>query len=509
MKIKYFHTLAALGLVTSLFVSPAAMAEETMYWPKYPTVNYGTGKQAERIQHGEYLVKAGDCISCHTDTTKPDSPVFAGGLGMRTPFGTFYSPNITPDKETGLGKWSLEDFKKAMHRGKRPDGSNNFPVFPFLWFTRVSDEDLNDIKAYLDAIPAIHQENKKENVPFPFNVRFAQTFWRLLFFKEGYFQPDPQQSAQWNRGAYLVEGLAHCGMCHTPINLLGGPQNTYKFTGNMVDGMLAPNISGPALKDASVDDIIKVFTEEKMIGGGQVAGPMLEADRNSLQHLNRSDLEAIAVYIKSVQSKQPKKKEITGTGLEAGKAVYEQSCYACHNTGASGAPQLGNAEEWASRIESGTQTLYHNAIVGIKAMPPKGTCSTCTDQQIQDAVDYIVQMAKPGAHVSTSSFGRPSEPPPGLTLVDGKKMYEEHCASCHSSGQRGTPQIGDVEAWKPKLKQGISTLVFHSLKGYNAMPSKQQTCPDCSDADILAAVIYIAQESKSGNEEDYKLWLSN
>ena len=513
MNIRRLLRLSLLGFTATLFTSTPSLADKalphlTPYWPDYPTVDYGTGEQAKHIQHGEYLVKLGDCISCHTNTTQPNSPVFGGGLGMKTPFGVFYTPNITPDKETGLGNWSFEDFRGAMHRGKRPDGSNNFPVFPYLWFTRITDDDLRDIKAYLDKIPAVHAPKRKDDVPFPFNVRFAQTFWKILFFKKGYYQPDPKQSAQWNRGAYIVEGLAHCGMCHTPINFLGGPKNRYKFTGNLVDGMLAPNISGPALADIPVEQIVRVFSHGKMIRGGEVAGPMLEVDHNSLSHLSEYDLQAIALYIKSVQSKQPPKKAITGTGLEAGKAVYEQSCYACHNTGASGAPKLGSTEDWSPLLALGKDKLYQNAIQGINAMPPKGTCVSCTDQQIKDTVDYMISMAQPGASAPTLSFGRPDQPPASLTLKDGERIYEKNCASCHSTGRYGAPQVGSVNEWTPLLRKGIAELVQDTLYKHGKMPPMSQICPTCNDADIKAAVVFMAQQSKEP-DQDYKLWLSN
>ncbi len=175
-------------------------------------------EEEDNRRRGEYLVRAGNCFSCHTAV---GGQPLAGGRAIATPFGTFYSPNITPDPETGIGRWTDAEFLKALREGARPDGANYFPVFPYPSFTRITDNDALAIKAYLFSLPPVRQDNRPHDVRFPFSWRFLQTGWKLLFFTPGPFQPAPERSAAYNRGAYLVTALAHCGECHTPRNFLG------------------------------------------------------------------------------------------------------------------------------------------------------------------------------------------------------------------------------------------------------------------------------------------------
>ena|SRR6516162_4847131 len=171
----------------------------------------------DAVTRGEYLVRAGGCFSCHTAAR---GPKLAGGRALATPFGTFYSPNITPDPETGIGRWTDAQFLRALREGVRPDGANYFPVFPYPSFTGITDRDALAIKAYLFSLPGVQQQNRPHDVSIPFSWRFLQTGWKLLFFTLGPFQPIPDRSAAYNRGAYLVSALAHCGECHTPRNFL-------------------------------------------------------------------------------------------------------------------------------------------------------------------------------------------------------------------------------------------------------------------------------------------------
>ena len=174
------------------------------------------------VKRGEYLARAGDCIACHT---APEGRIFAGGRAMPTPFGTLYSSNITPDRDTGIGKWTTDDFYKAMHTGRFPDGGLIYPAMPFASYTKVTQADSDAIFAYLKSIAPVSQKNREHDLRFPYNNRQLILGWRTLFFSEGEYKPDPSKSAEWNRGAYLVEGLGHCGMCHSPINALGGSRS--------------------------------------------------------------------------------------------------------------------------------------------------------------------------------------------------------------------------------------------------------------------------------------------
>ncbi|HEX3504823.1 MAG TPA: cytochrome c, partial [Xanthobacteraceae bacterium] len=190
-----------------------------------------SGDKAAQIKEGEYLARAGDCVACHT---APTGKLFAGGLAMPTPFGTLYSTNITPDPETGIGKWNADDFYRVMHVGRMPDGGLIYPAMPFPSYTKVTRADSDAIFAYLKTVPAVHQPDRPNDLRFPYNNRSLIIGWRTLFFNEGEYTPDPKQSAEWNRGAYLVEGLGHCGMCHTPINALGGSSEAQAFQGGLI-----------------------------------------------------------------------------------------------------------------------------------------------------------------------------------------------------------------------------------------------------------------------------------
>lgn len=481
--------------------TPLPVAEEQEAPLDYPKINYGKGAKAEQIKRGEYLAKAGDCIACHT---QKGGKAFAGGLPIKTPFGTFYSPNITPDKETGVGRWTTDQFVRSMHEGVRADGSNNFPVFPYLYFNKVSTQDLIDIKAYMDAVPAVNQRNRKNDVPWPFSWRLPQMGWKLLFFDfyKGQFKPDPSQSAVWNRGAYLVEGLGHCAMCHTPINFLGGPKRKYAYRGGaVIDGYYVPDITGDNLKDASIQDIVNVFKKNEMIGShAQVRGPMADVNRNSLRYLSDEDLAAMATYLKTVKS-PPLKAATAGGKIDSGtgKEIYASHCAACHDTGASGAPKLGDSTAWAARIAQGNEMLYQNAIKGILGMPAKGTCMTCSDDEIKAAVDYMVGKDAMKSPVMKAKGAAPKQ----LTLEEGKRIYQQVCSICHEQGKLGAPQIGDKAAWAPRLQQNMDVMLQHVIEGYKAMPAKG-ACNACSNAEIIAATKYIVEESKS--EGDYKLW---
>ena len=369
-------------------------------FPAYPRLNLQgkTSKEIEQIKQGKLLVQAGDCITCHTDTLN-NGPVFAGGLPIETPYGIIYSPNITPDKKTGIGTWDSSDFIKAMREGIAPNGSYYYPAFPYPYFNRVSTEDLLAIKAYLNAIPAIEQHNLENKMIWPFNWRFIQLGWRLFFFHNtGAYKNNPEKSSNWNRGAYLVEGLGHCGMCHTPSyylfnkNLvLAAPMKKYNLAGAMAQGYLAPDITQSALDDVPDNMLLKTFTDYRLFGGGKLHGPMVEAVHNSLSYLPKSDLIAMIDYLKSIQSPTiptPVLKEIS-----QGETIYKLHCSVCHDLGANGAPKLGDYMNWNPLIKSGIKKLYHIAIMGNASMPAKGGCANCSKEDIEAAVDYMVGCA--------------------------------------------------------------------------------------------------------------------
>ena len=449
------------------------------------------------IQRGEYLSKAGDCIACHTDT-KHNGQAFAGGLGIYTPFGTIYSPNITPDKTTGIGKWNDADFIRAMHKGIAPDGSYYFPVFPFASFTKIDKNDLLALKAYLFSLPSVQKKNQANEMMWPFNWRFLQLGWRILFFRSGEFQHQPNQSTEWNRGAYLVQSLGHCGMCHSPLNLLGAEKKKNYLTGGFIEGYYAPNITSSGLKGISLPEIKEVFTQGKMLkGAGKVGGPMAEVNSNSLSYLTDYDLTAIATYLKNVKSQMPHSAFTGPVTANTGKKIYQKYCAVCHATGAAGAPKLGDTFEWQTRLKIGKNLVYERAIQGFNSMPAKGTCVGCSDDAIKAAVDYLINTKQVG-----SSNSIPVQETP-LKLTVGKNIYQHHCAVCHSGGTLGTPQLGDKKAWEPLIKKGIDILFANTIQGYKKMPVKGG-CATCNNAELEASVRYMVEESKTSG--DYSLW---
>jgi mono/diheme cytochrome c family protein len=259
----------------------------------------GPAAAQDAVQRGEYLVRAGGCVSCHTAS---GGSAFAGGRALATPFGTFYSPNITPDPETGIGRWTDAEFLRALRDGRRPDGGSYFPVFPYPSFTNISDADALAIKAYLFSLPPARQANRAHDVAFPFSWRFLQNGWRTLFFSRGPFRADPARDAGYNRGAYLVTALGHCGECHTPRNLLGAvkPAAALSGTPDGPDGQAVPNITpdhATGIGDWDSEDIVTLLKTGHTPEQSTVKGAMREVVEDGLKYLTDADLRAIATFL--------------------------------------------------------------------------------------------------------------------------------------------------------------------------------------------------------------------
>ncbi|RKP47450.1 c-type cytochrome [Trinickia fusca] len=252
------------------------------------------------VKRGEYLARAGDCMACHTaDNSRP----FAGGLPMSTPFGTIYTPNITPDPDTGIGRWSDAQFVRAMQEGIGKSGEHLYPAFPYTEYTRVAGRDLLAIRAYLNTLAPIRYAPPRNDLSFPFNQRWLMVFWNLFNFREGRFVPDPKMSPQWNRGAYLVEGLAHCEECHTPRNFMQGLKTSERFSGEVQAGWHAFNITpdkAGGIGNWSDDDLVRYLAKGAVAGRANAAGPMADVVENSTQYLSDPDLRAIGVYLRSL-----------------------------------------------------------------------------------------------------------------------------------------------------------------------------------------------------------------
>ena len=332
------------------------------------------------IERGRYLVQAGDCASCHT---APGGRPFAGGLAVSTPFGNIYSSNITPDRATGIGNWSEQDFYNAIHNGMRRDGKHLYPAFPFLWFTKIEPDDVRAIKAFLDILPAVRQDNKAPSLPWPLSVRGVMSVWNALYFDEGTFVPNPTKSPQWNRGAYLVEGAGHCGACHTATNMLGAPKADKQLTGggfgehwyaSGLTGNLRDGLGGWSAKD--IVEYLKSGSNAK----SAAAGPMVDVIKNSTRFLTDADLEAMAAYLKNVPAQEAEPDDTLSEdgkrALSHGEAIYFDNCTACHLVGGEGVANTFPPLKNSSAVQSkGADSVVHIILIGGKeaATPTKPT----------------------------------------------------------------------------------------------------------------------------------------
>ncbi|HEY2336050.1 MAG TPA: cytochrome c [Burkholderiales bacterium] len=263
-------------------------------------------------KRGEYLAKAGGCIGCHTQETKDpkDAVPFAGGRALKTPFGTFYGPNITPHPTAGIGKWTEAGFMRAVREGRRPDGSNYFPAFPYASFTHITDSDLRDLWAYLRTLPPSGRASQEHELGFLYRWRIGVSFWKWLYFEPGPIPADPKQSAQVNRGAYLVTALGHCGECHTPRTALGGMKQSRFLAGTAKgpEGKAVANITPTRLKKWS-DAEIRDFLQTGMTSDGDVTSETMgEVVRNTTSQLTPEDLAALIAYLRTVPAVEDEKK---------------------------------------------------------------------------------------------------------------------------------------------------------------------------------------------------------
>ena len=294
------------------------------------------------IARGAYLARAGNCMACHTE--RGGQP-YAGGRGIDTPFGTVYASNLTPDAATGLGQWSAEAFRRALHEGRSRDGHLLYPVFPYTHTTLVSDGDADALLAFLRSVPPVEKPVAPHALRFPVNTQAALAVWRLLYFQPARFQPEASQSAEWNRGAYLARGLAHCSACHSGRDALGGSSPDLRWgAGLMPDGhWLAPSLRDPAqagLSKWSVEAVADLLQHGRN-ASATVMGPMAEVVFDGTQYLSRDDLRAMAVFLKDLPAKPVTPAPFEGASSEQlvlGKQLYGQQCADCHGAQGQGAP---------------------------------------------------------------------------------------------------------------------------------------------------------------------------
>lgn len=293
----------------------------------------------EQIDRGRYLATAGNCAGCHT---APGGAPYAGGRPIDTPFGAIYSSNLTPHTEHGLGRWSPDHFWRAMHHGRSRDGRLLYPAFPYPNYTHVTRADADALYAYLQSLPPVAQANTAHTVGFPYNTQAALAIWRALYFRAGSAPADPSRSAEWNRGAYLVQGLGHCNACHSARDALGGSTGAFDLSGGLIpmQNWYAPSLTSAAeagVADWSLDDITALM-RDGVSPRGSVMGPMAEVVLNSTQHLADADHLAMATYLQALPQQAVRAPAGTAQPNERGAALYEQHCAECHRADGKGVP---------------------------------------------------------------------------------------------------------------------------------------------------------------------------
>jgi len=357
--------------------------------------------QGDSIERGRYQAVLGDCAGCHT---KNGTAPLAGGEPLQTPFGPLVPPNITPDSDTGIGNWSKDDFVRMMKTGTGHNGVRLYPAMPYTAYTKMNDDDLSDLWDYLTTVEPVSNKVEANQLPFPFNIRLSLWGWNLLNFTEGAYLPDASKSAEWNRGAYIVQGAGHCAACHSPKSFLGADKSGAYLQGGSLQGWYAPNITGDThtgIGSWSTEELVG-YLKTGVNKTTVASGPMAEAVENSTSLMSDADLQAIATYLKSV----PSDGDVAGNPLpqsdermKTGAAIYHDTCAACHGGQGEGAMPLfpalrGNqvvqqksSETLARLVLLGSQGARTSGAVTTPSMPPLGW--RLSDQQIADVLTYV------------------------------------------------------------------------------------------------------------------------
>lgn len=400
-----------LTVAATLAVAVVALAAAVIGWQTLRSEDAGVATpvadRAQQIQRGQYLARAGNCMACHTVR---GGAAYAGGRALGTPFGTIYSSNITPDKESGIGRWNADDFWRALHDGRSRDGSFLYPAFPFTSYTKLSRDDTDALFAYLQTVKPVDRQDRPHALRFPYNQRILLAGWRALYFEPGQYRPDTGQSAQWNRGAYLVQGLGHCGACHSARNGLGANVSLEQLAGGMIPTLdwYAPPLNSDAKDGLGSWETqhLAALLKTGVSPRGAAFGPMAEIVGSSLQYLSDEDVNAMALYLKSLPpaGTPPDTAGPAPAPAEAehvmtlGKKLYGDLCIDCHSGKGQGAapdyPPLDGNHAVTGPPANAIRIVLNGGFPPSTAgnpypfgMPPFGP--RLSDQEVAAVVSYV------------------------------------------------------------------------------------------------------------------------
>lgn len=335
-----------LWIVALALAAFAALVWLFNFWggPRLSDAAPTTPPSPEQVARGAYLARAGNCMLCHTER---GGAAYAGGRPVETPFGTVFASNITPDAQSGIGRWSAAHFRRALHEGRSRDGRLLYPVFPYTHTTRVTGADADALFDYLRSLPPVYKPNRQHRLRWPYNTQAALGVWRLLYFRPEKHVEDPARTTEWNRGAYLVRGLGHCGACHTARNALGGTSDVMDLSGGLIpmQNWYAPSLasmSEAGVAHWSVEDIAQLLSTGTS-PRGTVLGPMAEVVLHSTQYLEPGDIRAMAVYLQSLPpvpaDTDPRElPRPSASVMDRGGKLYEKHCASCHGEQGQGVP---------------------------------------------------------------------------------------------------------------------------------------------------------------------------
>jgi mono/diheme cytochrome c family protein len=424
---KTLLSLKIAGVMTGLLLSVSALAQQS--------------DSQSLIAKGQYLAVAGDCGACHTSS---GGKAFAGGLAIKTPIGEIFSTNITPSKTAGIGNYTLEEFDNAVRKGVRKDGGNLYPAMPYTSYSRISDDDMKALYAYfMQSVQPVDVKGPETALPFPFNIRLSMAGWNLIFARGKPFTADSTQSPEWNRGAYLAEGLAHCSTCHTPRNTLMAEESGNSLAGASLGTWFAPNITSDphaGIGRWTQQDLVAYLATGRAENGSQAGGPMLEAIDKSFSKLSPEDLKAIATYIQSVPARSinatsekltaaaPEISDISiinGTAPE-GAQLYAAHCSTCHQAsgeGGNGLPALYNNAALRRPVADNAVMAVLEGLAPSKGQVMPAFGDKLNDQQAAALVNYLFttygdpKVQTTPERVKTLRQG--GEPSPLLAIVKG------------------------------------------------------------------------------------------